>query len=126
MGPEAVVLCAPLPPQPELGQSQGHTSARDSKDICRGKLSYRPSAEPRENVTTVLLMAVPDSVSVWRQVKQTVVASRDFEGADKINVLVSGAWKPGDGVVEAHPVLRGSRTMPDKYTPFQWPVLSEL
>lgn len=71
-------------------------------------------------------MAVPDSVSVWRQVKQAVVTSRVFESADKIDVPVSGGCETEDGVVGAHPVLRGSRTMPDQYTPFQWPVVSEL
>lgn len=39
---------------------------------------------------------------------------------------LSGGWEHGARTVELYPVLRGSRTVADKYIPFQWPVLSEL
>lgn len=36
-----------------------------------------------------------------------------------------GGWEPEDGTLGVYPVIRGNRTTSDKYTPFQWPVLSK-
>ncbi|XP_014115482.1 PREDICTED: uncharacterized protein LOC106628616 [Pseudopodoces humilis] len=88
-GPKAMVPCTPLPPQPELGQPQGHKSARDLRDSCGGNLSHRLSAETQEDAAAALPVATPAPVSVWRQVKQAMILSGDFEGADKIDMPVS-------------------------------------
>lgn len=54
------------------------------------------------------------------------VVSGDYEAAEKIDMPMSDDWEPGAGTIKVYPVLRGNRTVPGKYTPFQWPVLFEL
>lgn len=62
---------------------------------------------------------------VWQKVKQAAIASGDCEGADLIDVPKLGDWEPEDRTVAIYPIIRSNRTT-DKYTLFQWPVLSEL
>lgn len=88
---------------------------------------HRPPAEHHDNTTVVLLLTVlPDPASVWEKAKLAAVISGDYEGAELINVPISGDGEPEDETPGAYPVIRGNGTSSDKYTPFQWPALSEL
>ncbi|RMC21659.1 hypothetical protein DUI87_02527 [Hirundo rustica rustica] len=114
-------------PLPELEFSLDYIPARDTRDTSRESQNHCPSAE-HCNITaiTALPTSLPDPVWVWQKVKQLTIASVDYEGAELIDVPMSGGWKPQHRTVAVYAVIRGNRTTPDKYTHFQWPVLSEL
>lgn len=74
----------------------------------------------------VNLAALPDPISVWQKVKQAAIVSGSYKGAEKIDVPMLGSWELEKGTTAVYPIVRGSENLPDKYIPFQWPVLSEL
>lgn len=124
---KAAAVARMLPPPQELKQPLESTLTRNPIRTHRESQSHHPSAEPKANATIATLpTATLDPVSVWRQVKRAAMASGDYEAAEKIDVPMSDDWKPGARTIEAYPVLRGNGTVPDKYTPFQWLVLSKL
>ncbi|RMC03071.1 hypothetical protein DUI87_20264 [Hirundo rustica rustica] len=115
------------PPLPELEFSLDCILARDTRYTSKESQSHHPAAKHRNMATiTALPTALPSPVSVWQKVNLAAMASGDYERAELIDVPTSGGWEPEDGTVAVYPVIRGNRTTPDKYTPFQQPVLSEL
>ncbi|TRZ07688.1 hypothetical protein HGM15179_019420 [Zosterops borbonicus] len=101
--------------------------ARDRSKTSTESQSHCPPLEHRYIAAIAALStALPDPVSIWQKVKQAAIASGDYKGAELIDVPMLRGWEPEDGTVAVYPVIRGNRTTPDKYTPFKWPVVSEL
>ncbi|TRZ07062.1 hypothetical protein HGM15179_020045 [Zosterops borbonicus] len=111
---------------PELELSLECIPARDAKEISRESQSHRPPAEHNVATIAALPAALPNPVSIWQKVKQVAIASEFYEGAELIDVPMSGGWELEDGTVAIYPVIRGNGSTPDKYNLFQWSVLSEL
>lgn len=115
------------PPLARVEFSLDYIPARDTRETSRESQSHRSPVE-HHNIATIAALptALPDPVNVWQKVKQAAIASGDYEGAELIDVPMSGGWDSEDRTVTVYPVIRGNRTTPYKCTPFQWPILSEL
>lgn len=111
------------PPLPELQYSLEYMPARDLSDASRES----QSPFPLQNTSNSRFVAdSPAKSCVWQKVKPATITRGDYEGVELIDVSMSEGWVPEDGTLGAYPVIRGMGANPEEYSPFQWPLVSEL